>query len=261
LLSALGEVEKSIDQTANTQATPANRPGNVTAYEMSLREQQVQQDLGPFYSELIGASVQMTRLVLGDVLQYMTTADVNQMQGALAGIKYRSFLVDLKNDEGKAKRRHIKFETLPDELAEPQNAMAASYDVLREQGGMNSETEIVKADPVRIRALKYSMMMTDDVLQPKSESVRFKQNLEMLDQIIKTEQVKPGLNNMEAVVKKLLYSTNPVTARDPEAFVGAPPPMQGPMVGTGGSPSAQQVGAPLPPAGGMQAQPEQALQV
>jgi hypothetical protein len=228
LLTAMQEVEKSLDQTANTQATPANRPGGITAYEMSLRDQQVQQDLGPFYSELIGASVQMTRLVMGDVLQYMTVADVNQMQGAKAGLKYKSFLVDLKSGDNKAKRRRVKFEPIGDEMADPAKALAASYDILEEQGGLNAETEIVKADPVRIRALKYSMMMTDDVLQPKSESVRFKQNLEMLDQIIKTEQVRPGLNNMEAVVKKLLYSTNPITARDPESFVGQPNPQAQP---------------------------------
>lgn len=228
LLNAMTEVEKSLDQTANTQASPVDKPGNITAYEMSLREQQVQQDLGPFYSELIGASVQMTRLVMGDVLQYMTTADVDQMQGAKAGLRYKSFIVDLKNGDGKAKRRQVKFETIGDEMADKDMLMDASYKLLEEQGGMGSETEIVKADPVRIRNLKYSMMMTDDVLQPKSESVRFKQNLEMLDQIIKTEQVKPGLNNMEAVVKKLLYSTNPVTARDPDSFVGQPNPQGGP---------------------------------
>lgn len=224
LLSAMAEVEKSLDQTANTTPAPANRTGNITAYEMSLRDQQVQQDLGPFYAELIGASVQMTRLVMGDILQYMTVADVEQMQGGKSGIKYKSFLVDLKGGESKAKRRNVQFQSLPDELADPVKALKASYDVLKEQGGMNAETEIVKADPVRIRALKYSMIMTDDVLQPKSESVRFKQNQEMLDQIIKTEQVKPGLNNMEAVVKKLLYSTNPVTARDPESFISPPNP-------------------------------------
>ena len=227
LFNAMAEVEKSLDQTANTQASPVDKPGNVTAYEMSLREQQVQQDLGPFYSELIGASVQMTRLVEGDVLQYMTTADVEQMQGAKAGLRYKSFLVDLKGQEGKTKRRKVQFGLIGDEMADPDKQMEASYALLKEQGGMNAETEIVKADPRRIRVLKYSMVMTDDVLQPKSDDVRFKQNIEMLDQIIKTEQVHPGLNNMEAVVKKLLYSTNPVTARDPEAFIGQTNPQGG----------------------------------
>lgn len=227
LLSAMSEVEKSLDQTANTQAAPSNRPGGITAYEMSLRDKQVEQDLGPFYAELIGASVQMTRLVMGDVLQFMTVADVAKMQGAKAGLKYKSFLVGLNDAGSKAKRRQIRFETLPDALKDPLKAMGASQDLLEEQGGMDSDTEIVKADPARIRALKYSMMMTDDVLQPKSESVRFQRNLEMLDKIISTESVKPGLNDMEEVVTKLLYSTNPVTARNPDSFLtskGKPQP-------------------------------------
>jgi hypothetical protein len=224
LLSAMREVEKSIDQTANTQAAPQNRPGNVTAYEMNLREQQLQQDLGPFYAELIGASVQMTRLIQGDVLQFMTTADISTMQGEKAGIRYKSFLVDLKGDSGKTKRRRIKFEQIGDELKDPNLAMEASFDLLEEQGGMDAETELVRADPTRIRSLKYSMLMTDEVLQPKSDNVRYQKNLEMLDKIIQTEQVKPGLNDMQQVVKKLLYSTNPVTARDPDAFISKEQP-------------------------------------
>lgn len=220
LLNAMSQVEKSLDQTANTQATPQNRPGNITAYEMELRDRQVEQDLGPFYAELIGASVQMTRLVLGDVLQYMTVADVSQMQGGEAGLKYKSFVVDSGEGSGKAKRKNIRFQDLTGILGDQAKQLQASYDLLEEQGGMHADTEVVKADPKIIRQRKFSMVMTDDVLQPKSESARFQRNLEMLDKIIQTEQVKPGLNNMEAVVKKLLYSTNPVTARDPESFIG-----------------------------------------
>lgn len=243
LLNAMMQVEKSLDQTANTQAVPQNRPGNVTAYEMNLREQQLQQDLGPFYSELVGASVQLTRLVEGDVLQYMTVADISQTQGAKSGLRYKSFLVDLKDSQSKAKRRKVQFEPISEELADKDKLMAASYDILEEQGGMNSETEIVKADPIRIRALKYSMIMTDEVLQPKSESVRFQQNLETLDRIIQVESVKPGTNNMENVVKKLLYSTNPLTARDPESYIG-----QGNEAGNAGMGVLENVlgGAPQP---------------
>lgn len=232
LLNAMAQVEKSIDQTANTQAAPSERVGGVTAYEMGLREQQVQRDLGPFYAELIGASVQMTRLVLGDVLQHMTSADVGRMQGQKAGLRYRSFTTDLGVSENGAKRRTVRFEDLENALSSPENALAASFDVLHEQGGPKPDTEIVRADPRRIRALKCSMVMTDEVLQPKSDAVRFQRNLETFDRIIASEQASPGLNDMKAAVSKLLYSTNPVTARDPEAFLSkgeAAAPQAAPM--------------------------------
>ena len=254
LLNALSEVEKSIDQTANTQAAPADRPGQITAYEMSLREEQMQQDLGPFYSELIGASVQMTRLVLGDILQFMTTVDIDQMQGAKAGLRYKSFLVELKNGENGAKKRKVQFESIGSEMGSEEAIMEASAGILKEQGGINPDTEIVKADPIRARAMKYAMVMSDDVLKPKSEKVRFQQNLEMLDKIIATEGVKPGLNNMEEVVKKLLYSTNPVTARNPDSFVGQPNPQGGanlpppPTSGAQGAPQGAPQGQPAMPA-------------
>jgi len=220
LLNAMMKVEESLNQTANIQASPVDRmPGRITAYELSLREQQVQQDLGPFFSELIGASVQLTRIVLGDILQFLTVGDVEKMQGAKASLRYQSLLVDLKTTGGKTRRRKIKFELFGDEMADKEKQLAASYDLLEEQGGLNSETEIIKVDPRRIRELKYYMMMTEDVLTPKSDDIRFQRNLEMLDQIIKLEQVHPGLNNMEEVAKKLLYSINPITARHPESFV------------------------------------------
>jgi len=218
LLTAMQQVESSLTETANTSVIGGNKL-HTTAYEMSLREQQMETDLSPFVAELIGASVQMTRLVMGDVLQYLTVADTGKIQGAQDGLKYKTFLVDLKSDQGKAKQRRIKFEKLPTGLEDKDKMLEESYKVLDEQGGLGSETELVKADPVRIRAFKFSMMMTDEVLKPKSEAVRFKRNLETFDAVIKAEQAKPGLNNMEEAVKKLLYSTNPVTARDPESFI------------------------------------------
>jgi len=219
LLNALNQVEQSITETANTSITSGKGGAHTTAYEMSMREQQIQLDMSPYFAELIGASMQMTRLVLGDILQYMTVADVSKIEGAKDGLKYKSFLVDLKSGSGKAKQRKIDFTQLPPGLEDKDKLLEESYKVLEEQGGMHSDIEIVKADPVRMRAFKFSMIMTEEILKPKSDAVRFKQNLDTFDQIIKAEQVKPGMNNMEEAVKKLLYSTNPVTARDPDSFL------------------------------------------
>ncbi len=225
LLNAMSSVEQSLLETSNSSIT-GGKQAQSTAYEMSLREQQLETDLSPYFSELIGASVQMTRLVLGDILQYMTVADVARMQGTQDGLKYKNFLVDLKTGTSKAKRRRITFGMLPEGLEDKAKMLGASQDLVEEQGGQNPDTELVKVDPVRFRSRKFSMVMTDEVLKPKSEAVRFKRNLETFDSIIKAEQVAPGLNNMEEAVKKLLYSTNPVTARDPDSFI-APKNVEG----------------------------------
>jgi hypothetical protein len=215
-LMAMGQVEKSLDQTANTQAVPGENRERVTAYEMSLREAQVKKDLGPFFAELIGMSIQMTRLVLGDILQHMTVADVGQMQGPKAGLRYKSFLVNLKGG-GKVKSRRVKFEKLKDGMTEDE-LMGESYALLKEQGGLGSETEVVKADPVRIRNRKYSMLISDEVLKPKSDDVRFKQNLETVDKVIALKGAGANID-MDVAAKKLLFSSNPVTARDPDSFI------------------------------------------
>jgi len=252
LLAAMSQVEKSLTETANTQILPKSRS---TAYEMSVVEKDMQSQLAPFTSELIGASIQLTRLVLGDILQYCTIGDISAIKGAKSALKYKTFLVDIKGNKTRAKRRRIKFETLP--KMDDSEKLKASYDLLEEQGGPNADTELIKADPKAIRKLKYSMIMSEDVLRPKSDALKFQENLATLDKVIALESSRPGLNNLEEVAKKLLYSTNPVTARDPEKFINKQQPGQmSPMdmIGKGmGSPGRQMTdvappASPEPPA-------------
>lgn len=242
LMTALKTVEDSVNETADTQVIKNGSP-EITAYQTSVQEQQLARNLSPFMSELVGASVQLTRLVLGDILQYCTVGEIDKTQGMKAALKYKSFLTDIKGGKSKAKKRKIQYATLPDNMTEDAE-LKASFDILEEQGGMDSEIEIVKADPRKLRELKYSFVIGDDVLRPKSDNVKFLNNLATLDKVIASKAAGANVN-MDESVKALLFTTNPITARDPESFMSEPTAQPVPAQGQA-QPAQQGIKIPQP---------------
>lgn len=228
LMQTIKQVEESIDETADTTLIPRGSP-HITAYLTSALEQQQARALAPFVSELVGASLQLTRLVLGDILQYCTVGDIDKSQGAEPALKYKSFLTDIKDGKSKAKKRKIQYASLPDTMTEDEQ-LKESFDLLEEQGGMNSDIELVKADPKKIRELRYSFVIGDDVLRPKSESAKFQENLALVDKAIAMKTAGANID-LDEVAEKLLFATNPITARDPDAFISEPPPQPQPVPG------------------------------
>lgn len=215
ILNALGKVEASLQDTANSDAVPGSESGR-TAYEIGAREQQLARELSPFMSELVGASVQLTRLVVGDVLQHATVAEISKVQGAPQALKYKTFLAESGN--GQKKKRKVEYERLPDSMTS-EEMMSASMDLLERE--METGTKIYRADPRRIRDLRYTFTVGEDVLRPKSDALKYRSNLETLDRAIALNSAQPGLIDLEAAARELLFSSNPATARDPDAFIGA----------------------------------------
>ena len=234
LMQAIGKIEESVDDIATTQVFPNGVSGHMTAYAISSREQQLSQKLAPFMSECVGLSVQLTRLVLGDVLQHFTVADVDASVGAKDALRYKTFLVDKQGTGGgsKVKRRRISFERLPD-LSDKQKALDASYQLLAKQGKIDAETEQVQADPVRLRQRKYRMLVTDDVLKPKSDALKFQENMATFDKAIAAKEAGANVD-LDKLTEKLLFAVNPVTARDPHGFMTEPPPQGQPEMAPAG---------------------------
>jgi len=213
VMTAIREVEASLTETQNSDAVPADRR-NMTAYEIDAREQQLARDLTPFMSELVGASAQLTRLLVGDLLQYSTLGEISDVQGADRALKYKSFLVDRPGGKG---RRKIRFETLPDSLTGEQ-ALEESFKTLEEQERLGRDVELLRADPRRIRKFRYSYVVGEDVLRPKSDAVKYRQNVETLDRAIAAKAAGANVD-MDALAEKLLFADNPVTARDTSEFM------------------------------------------
>jgi hypothetical protein len=239
-MAAMQEVEKSLSQTSDVEVVPQGRASQMTAYEISVREQQRDEALGPFRTMLLSLSAQLTELVRGDILQYLTVADADQITDK-PELVYKSFLTH-SNSPGGSKYSKVKFETGfgTDELEE-------SYKTLEEQGGVDSDMTLLRADPEALRKMKFTSMLSTDALRPRSEQASRMFDLETYDRAI----ANPIIDQTEAT-KAFLLATNEKSARNPDKFIskvagqaGMGGPLAGLMGAMGqGSPMGQPQGQP-----------------
>lgn len=235
-IQAMNEVEKSLDQTVNVQPFGLDK-SNITAYQISVIEQQKEEAIGPFRDSLLSASIQMTRLAMGDILQHFTAVDASKITGD-APLVYKTFLADA----GSSKKR-IRFE----DMSKAKDSLKESYKTLEEQGGLNAEVPLYRVNPVKFRDLSFQLVLSDDVLRPKSENVRFTRNLELFDKAIVAKQAGANVN-LDDMFRDFVLSGNEKSARNPDRYMaqGGPPLGENPMAavkgtnnlgGTGGTPA------------------------
>lgn len=207
-LETMVKVEESVAQSSETPVAPENS-GNQTAYEVSKREQERNTILGLFV-QMIGSFVtQYGRLRLGDILQHLTVAEANTITDN-PELVYKSFLVN-KKETGKQRYRKIKMEA---GVGENASALEESYKTLKEQGGSDAEVELYRVNPEKIRDLKYTIVVSPDVLNPRSEEVERLFDLETYDRAIQNP-----LMDQSEVTKTFLLSNNHKSARNPDKFL------------------------------------------
>lgn len=184
-----------------------------TAYEISRLEQNAATVLGLFVKMISQYVKSYGQLRLGDILQYLTIVDVDKITDRPEAV-YKTFLLHDKADNGKVKSRKIVFDAnLPDEPQSGDDALQSSYDILKEQGGEESDTELYKANPTLFRDLTYTMTVDADVMNPRSEELERAFDLETYDRMI----ANPLADQEENL--RLLLSTNPKTQKDPDKYV------------------------------------------
>ncbi len=211
---ALGAVEESVNQSSESPAVPEN-PKNVTAEAIATREQEKNVILGLFI-QMIGSFVkQYGRLRMGDILQYMTIGQVDSIEDS-PELVYKTFLLHNKGENGN-KTRKIQLSkdmpmTLPAGLYD-KKVEDMSFNVLKEQGGMESDQELYKVNPELYRNYKFKLVISPDVMNPLSASTERAYNLEIYDRAIQNP-----IANQEAVFELLLQST-PTTKKDPKKFI------------------------------------------
>ena len=211
-LQALQEVEKSLNQTSETNPIPAG--SGVTAYQISKAEQERNVQLGLFI-QMIGDFIrQFGSLRLSDILQHFTIAQVDKITDNPA-LVYKTFILDNKDKSSKKQRRKIKFEdSMPDEPVSAEKSLEMSYQTLSEQGGDESDTELMRVNPRLLRDLRYMLIVSPDVLNPRSEDVERQYMLEAYDRAIQN----PALDQ-DAVTRDFLLAAYPKSAKNPDKYL------------------------------------------
>ncbi len=231
-LETLNVVEQSINESSQEPLQQGQEAGGgTTAYEISRIEQNANTVLGLFLQMIAKHVKDFGKLRMGDIIQYMTVPDVVELTDD-PELVYKTFFI--KGGKPGDKNKKVQFDkNLPDEYSEDEY-LNASYDLLQEE--KKKEMQIAKVNPTFFRELQYMVTIGPDVLNPRSSELERAFNLETYDRAI----ANPMANQEENL--KLLYTTNPTTAKNPDKYITkqpiTPPAPEGGMPAAGNSPLA-----------------------
>lgn len=224
----LSKVEESLDDSSISQTGEGNQTRTgTTAFEISRMEQN-QATVINLFLQMIGQHVKdFGKLRIGDILQYLTIADVDKISGT--ELTFKTFLLHNKQSSKGTKSRKIKFDMeLPSEPQSPEQKLQASLGVAEEQGGLEEKTELWKVNPELFRNLKYIACVSPDVLNPRSEDLERAYGVEDFDRMV----AHPEIFDPEET-GRLFLQVSPKAKKDPDKYinkqVGMPmAPMSGP---------------------------------
>lgn len=217
-MDTLMEVEKSVSESSEDPLLngQSGQPGT-TAFEISRQEQNANTVLGLFIKMIAQFVRQYGRLRVGDNLQYLTIVDADKITDQ-PDLVYKSFVVKGKGKKGSKK---IQFTSdVPDEPITDADKLKKSYDILGEE--KRTGMEIYKANPVLFRELCYKLVVSPDVLHPRSEDLERAMKLELYDRAI----MNPSANQEEVFKDFLLGAYSDI--KEPEDYIQKPQqqPMQ-----------------------------------
>lgn len=213
-IESMSLVEKSLNESSQ-EPLQSGQPdsGSQTAYEISRLEQNANTVLGLFLQMIAKHVKDFGKLRLGDIVQYLTVPEVAEITGN-PQLAYKTFF--LKGADEGSKSKKIEFDlNMPDTMSEDEY-LDASYKLGDEESG--KDIEISKVNPSVFRELKYRVTISPDVLNPRSESLERAYSLELYDRAVQN----PTADQEE--IYKILLTTNPTTARDPDKFITKPQP-------------------------------------
>lgn len=233
-MDVMEQVEKSLSESSQDPIQQGQNPEGMpaTAYQLSRIEQNAATVLGLTMKFMANSHViPYGKLLLSDILQYMTVADAEKTTGE-GGLVYKTFFVLEPGSSGKMNK--ISFDAnMPDEMTE-KDKLDMSYELLVKEGGPKGKLKLFKANPSLVRSYKYKFTIDSDVLNPRSADLERAFDLETYDRAI-TNPVA----DQEKLYTDLLMASNPKTARDPKDYVAkkplTPPPATG-EVGADGKP-------------------------
>ncbi len=215
-MDTLMKVEESLAESSEQPTLQgAETKGGTTAYEISRMEQNANTVLGLFIKMISQYVRQYGRIRLGDIIQHLTIIDVDKITDQPA-LVYKTFLVKGK---GKNETKKIEFtEDVPEEPQDERESLDRSYALLSEE--KRTGMEIYKANPKLIRDLVYKIVISPDVLHPRSEDLERAMKLELYDRAIANPTA-----NQEAIFKDFLLGAYK-DIKEPDDYVAKQQPMQ-----------------------------------
>jgi hypothetical protein len=216
-MDTLMKVEESVSESSENPIQEGQQPGaDTTAYEISRLEQNSNTVLGLFLKMIASYVKQYGRLRIGDILQFLTVLDADKITDDPKLI-YKTFLV---KGSGKNETKKIEFtDEIPDEMTED-DMMEHSAKIAGDEERLGME--IYKVNPTLFRDLCYMIVVSPDVIHPRSEDLERAQKLELYDRALQNPMA-----DQEKIFKDFLLGAYP-DVRDPDDYVQQQQPQQQP---------------------------------
>ncbi len=234
-MNMLTEVQEKIGETAGDVSIDNAQLANTdpTAYSISRIEARAATVLGLFVKMVSKHVKDYGTLRMGDIIQYLTLPQVELIEDN-APLVYKTFLLRSKKDTGKKRGKKIMFDSsIPTEPEDHATRLKRSFSIKseEEQKGM----AIFKVNPEFFRNLKYTCVITPDVLNPMSEELERAYGLEDFDRMV----AHPDIFDQEEA-GRLFLQGSPLTRKDPDKFMLKKNPLE--MMGGGMNPLQSMMG-------------------
>jgi len=232
-LETIGMVERSIAESSLDNLQNGNaQGGDRTAREVLLLEKNANIALGLFGKQVRVLVEDIGNLILPDILQHMTVAQVGEITDDL---KYRNFFIQDKMVGGQKVTKNVQFNH-PTEFEDAnKDAMANSFNILSEEGGLSAKSKIYKINAEEFRKIKYKCRVSADEIVKPSKALDKALNLEAYDRLIQNPVV-----DQEAITRSFLLDI--YKPGESDMFIKLPPPAPIPESEDGGSAPFQQKG-------------------
>lgn len=208
-LDAMFRVDESINESSQEPLQQGQAVGgDTTAYEIQRMEANANTVLGLFVRMISQFVKQYGKLRLSDILQYLTVLEADQITDN-PELVYKTFLV---KGHGKHPYKKVEFsDDMPDEPIDSDEKLSRSYSILEEEDRL--EMEIAKVNPRLFRDYKYQLVITPDILQPRSETLEREMNLSLFDRAIQLPNV-----DQDKVTRDFLFGSYK-DIKDPDEYI------------------------------------------
>ena len=201
-LETISAVERSMSESGGDPSRAGNEQGgDRTAREVLLLEKNAQIALGLFGKMVRFLVEDLGDLMIGDILQHMTVGQMGEITDAM---KFKTFLLPEKNIGGRNVTKKIQFMNpadYPDTETEEERE-SASFEVLKQEGGLDGSKKIYMVNPEIFRERKYKTRIKADDFNPPSKALEKALNLELFDRAIALPNV-----DQDALVREFLFDS------------------------------------------------------
>lgn len=151
-----------------------------TAREVMILDKNAEIAMGLF-KKMIKTLVQdFGYLMIDDIIQHDTIADVEEITGGKTRETYKTFILPEKSSDGKKVTKKIVMDPnmIGQQFSSLEEAQQSSFDMMLQEGGFDGKTRIFRVNPETFRELSFKLSVNPDEILQKNRELEKSLNIE-----------------------------------------------------------------------------------